>query len=276
MGDSRLNLARRAAGGARLAVRAALDLLWPPVCPSCGTGLDAGHGDRLCELCRAELPLISGRACRRCGMPLGPFEEDHGGRYCTDCGGKNLVFTRAASAGVYEGPMARLVQAYKYSPRARCAHLAGHLAGLLASRLSSPDCRLEASQTELIVPVPSHRSRRIQRGFDAAGELARGLAQRLDRPSSGRVLAKTRPTAPQMGLSRAERLTNVQDSFGVRRPAEVRGRLVLLVDDVMTTCATAAECARTLRAAGAREVRVASVARALEGRSLPDSGPGIE
>jgi ComF family protein len=269
-------LLRRAAAGLRLVVGAALDLLWPPVCPSCGAGLSAGHGDRLCAACRAELPLISGRACRRCGMPLGPFEADHDGRYCTDCGEKNLVFTRAASAGVYEGPLARLVQAYKYSPRARCAHLAGDLAGLLAARLSSPDCPLEAHQAELVVPVPSHRSRRLQRGFDAAGELARELARRLDRPCSLRTLAKTRPTPPQMGLSRAERLQNVQGSFAVRRPADVRGRLVLLVDDVMTTCSTAAECARALRAAGAREVRVASVARALEGRSLPEAGPGME
>jgi ComF family protein len=209
-------------------------------------------------------------------MPLGPFEDDHDGRYCTDCGGKHLVFTRAALAGVYEGPLARLVQAYKYSPRARCAHLAGHLAGLLAGRLDAPECTLQAREAQLVVPVPSHRSRRIQRGFDAAGELARELSRRLDRPCSGRVLLKSRPTAPQMGLSRAERLTNVQGSFTVRREAEVQGRLVLLVDDVMTTCATAAECARTLRAAGAREVRVAAVARALEGRVSPDSAPGME
>ncbi len=260
------HLVRRAAGGLRFAVRAAMDLLWPPVCPSCGAGLAPGWPERLCAECRAALPLVAGAACRRCAMPLGPFEEDHEGRYCTDCGNRTLVFTRAASAGVYEGALARTIRAYKYTPQARCAHLAGYLAGLLAERLGSADCRLEASAVEVVVPVPSHRSRRIERGFDAAGELARALALRLGRPFCARALAKTKATRPQMGLARAERLENVRGSFAVRRPAAVAGRLVLLVDDVMTTCATAAECARVLREAGAREVRAAAVARALEGR----------
>jgi ComF family protein len=207
-------------------------------------------------------------------MPLGPFEEDHGGRFCTDCGNKNLVFRRAASAGLYEGPLAEVIKAYKYTPRARCAHLAGYLSDLLAARLASPDCTLEVEDVDLVLPVPTHRARRRERGFDSTEEIARCLAGRLDKRVEIGNLGKTRSTQRQMGLTRAARLENVRDSFAVRRPERVEGRTVLLVDDVMTTCATAEECARTLRDAGARETRVATVARAVEGRTASSSAAG--
>jgi ComF family protein len=221
------------------------------------------------------MPLISGKTCRRCGMPLGPFERDNGGRFCTDCGNKSLVFRRAASAGLYDGPLAEVIKAYKYTPRARSAHLAGYLAGLLADRLDSPRCPLGAEEVDLIVPVPTHRSRRRQRGFDSTAEIALKLGSRLGLPVAPRALKKTRSTRPQMGLSRAARLKNLESSITATNPAGLAGKVILLVDDVMTTCATAEECARTLRAAGAREVRVATVARAVEGRT-PDPGPGPE
>jgi ComF family protein len=256
---------------ARRLSSAALDLLWPPVCPSCGQGLEPGTPSRLCQRCLLELPLISGRTCRRCGMPLGPFEEDNYGRFCVDCGQKSLVFKRASCAGLYQGSLAETIKAYKYTPRARCAHLAGFLAGLLADRLAHPECTLEAADAQLILPVPTHRSRRRARGFDSTAEIARELAARLDKPLALRQMIRTRPTQQQMGLTRAARLENVKDSFALRRPDRVEGKLVLLIDDVMTTCATAEECARTLRAAGAREIRVAAVARAVEGRN---SDPG--
>jgi ComF family protein len=206
-------------------------------------------------------------------MPLGPFEDDHRGRYCVDCGGKNLVFSRAATAGLYEGPLAEVIKAYKYTPRSRCAHLAGYLSRLLKTRLLSEECELAASEADLVLPVPMHRGRRRRRGFDSVAELARLTARGLGLRMVAGLLLKTRPTRPQMGLSRPARLENVGGCFSVSRPAEIRGKLVLLVDDVITTCATSEECARTLRTAGAREVRVAAVARAIEGRQSPPPPP---
>jgi ComF family protein len=202
-------------------------------------------------------------------MPLGAFEEDHRGRYCIDCGSKNLVFRRAATAGIYEGPLAEIIKAYKYTPRSRCAHLARYLSRLLVARLLSADCELDAGEADLVVPVPMHRGRRRRRGFDSTAELARLVARGLGLRLVSGLLVKTRPTLPQMGLSRPARLENVGGCFSVTRPAEVKDRLVLLLDDVITTCATAEECARTLRLAGASEVRVAAVARAIEGRQTP-------
>ncbi len=263
MADGRLSRPLR---GLKLAAAAALDLLWPPVCPACGTGLEPGERDPLCARCRLALPLIRGRTCTRCGTPLGPFEDDRDGRNCADCGGMNLVFKRAAAAGVYDGALAEVMKVYKYTARARGAHLAGFLAGLLAETLDSPDCPLAAREAEVLVPVPLHRSRRRARGFDQTAELARKLAPLLGLPLELGLLVKTRATESQMGLARATRLANIKGSFVVRRPERVAGKLVLLLDDVMTTCATAEECARTLRNAGAREVRVAVVCRTVAGR----------
>jgi len=263
-------LPARALRGVALALRAALDLLWPPVCPGCRAGLEPGWGDLLCARCRHELPLIHGEACPRCGTPLGPFESDHGGRYCIDCGRMRLVFTRAAAAGVHEGPLADVIKAYKYSPRASRMHLAAFLAELIVERLASPGCPIEPGRAELLCPVPAHPSRVRERGFDHTAELARQLTKRLNIPLELGNLVKTCPTPNQARLSRAERLENQKGVFEVRRPERVKDRLILLLDDVITTAATAEECARTLKAAGAREVWLVAAARATGGRIVQD------
>ena len=252
--------------GARLALGAALDLFWPPVCPGCGAGREPGESGLLCERCRIELPLIRGRACLRCGTPLGPFESDHDGRWCADCGRMNLVFTRAAAAGLHEGPLAEVIKAWKYAPRGSRAHLGKYLAGLLAERLAAPDSPVPADGFDLIVPAPSHPVRVRERGFDHTLELARHLGRRLEVPVERGNLVKVRSTPQQAGLSRAERLENLKAVFAVKRPERLSGRRVLLLDDVVTTAATTEECARVLKAAGVREVWVAAVARATVGR----------
>jgi len=266
--DSPPTAAGRALRGVRLALRAALDLFWPPVCPGCRHGLEPGHDGLLCESCRLHLPLIRGNACQRCGTPLGPFEDAHGGRWCADCGRHTLVFTRAAAAGVYDGPLAEVIKIYKYGPYARNAYLSGFLAGLLAERLAEPDCPVQPAEADMLLPVPSHPSRVRERGFDSTLLLARKLARRVRLPLEPRNLVKTRATPQQAGLERAGRLKNIEGVFAVRFPERIKGKRVLLLDDVITTAATTEECARTLVAAGAREVWVASVARSVFGRKV--------
>ena len=203
-------------------MRATLDLFWPPVCPGCRNGLEPGHDGLLCADCRLHLPLIRGNACQRCGTPLGPFEDAHGGNWCADCGRHNLVFTRAVAAGVYDGPLAEVIKLYKYGYYARNAYLSGFLAGLLADRLVEPDCPVKPAEVEVFLPVPSHPSRVRARGFNSTLLLARKLARRLRLPLEQRNLVKTRPTPQQAGQERAGRLENVKDSFAVRFPERIR------------------------------------------------------
>jgi len=120
-------------------------------------------------------------------------------------------------------------------------------------------------EQDLLTSVPLHWRRRLRRGFDQAGLLAQRLSRFLQIPLSDRNLRRIRATASQTGLSESKRRENVRGAFRVRRPDEVEGKRVLLVDDVMTTGATASECARTLLSAGAKDVSVLVVARAQPG-----------
>jgi ComF family protein len=122
---------------------------------------------------------------------------------------------------------------------------------------------LEAGAYDVVIPVPLHRSRLRWRGFNQAALLGAALARRLNCPLDVATLARVRSTASQTARDRAQRTRNVRDAFAVRRPSRVAGRRVLLVDDVMTTGATADECARVLRAAGARRIDVLTLARVL-------------
>jgi len=243
------------------------DLLWPPACAACGGAIEAGDRAWLCAACEAEIALIDGPACRRCGLPLGPFTVDHEGRWCAECHRRPLVFKRTAAAGEYTGALAHAVKRYKFTPRAAAAGLAGPLARVLAERIRAEDDPVLAGEIDFIAPVPLHPRRRRERGFDQAEHLARALGRELSLPVEPRTLRRTVYTSQQVWKSKAARDDNVKDAFRVRGPGRIEGRTVLLVDDVMTTGATASACARALREAGARETRVAVVARTVRGRA---------
>jgi ComF family protein len=121
-----------------------------------------------------------------------------------------------------------------------------------------------ASDHDLIIPIPLHRERLRWRGFNQALPLARAIGRASQCPVDPFVLARHRSTPPQVGLGADDRRRNVRGAFAVRHRERIRGRTVLLVDDVMTTGATAHECARVLRAAGARAVDAVVLARALD------------
>jgi len=145
------------------------------------------------------------------------------------------------------------VQRFKYGPDVT---LAPTLGDFLADNGPVMDAYA------LLVPVPLHPSRLRWRGFNQALLLARPLARRGRVRLAPFALARTRPTAPQVGLNDKERQENIAGAFTVRDPVLVRGRSILLIDDVYTTGATVNECARVLRGAGARRVDVLVLARA--------------
>ena len=244
-------VAPREADGWRPWVTAALDLVFPPLCLVCGGILGAGRRDPLCGACWEGLPRIAPPWCRCCGAPLG-IEG-----LCGACRSRRPPFAYARAAVFYGDLVREAIHAFKFGGRRGLANPLGDLlAGLGLSALpgAAPDA---------LVPVPLHPRRARERGYDQALLLARRLGRAWAVPVVADTLLRAVPTQPQTDLDAAARRRNVRDAFVVGQAGRIAGRHIVLVDDVITTGATAGECARTLYRAGAAAVGVLTVARAL-------------
>ena len=193
-------------------------------------------------------PMSAEFFCTSCRTPFqNAFPLDASGR-CALCRSGLRGFDAAYSFGAYEGVLRQLIHLYKYG---RVKTLAWPLSGLLAQAMPRDEA------FDATVPVPLYWRRRLQRGFNQAELLARGLSRRTGIPVV-KALGRLRPTPAQAGLSNSARRQNVSQAFRARN---VQGKRILLIDDVMTTGATAASCAAALKRAGARSVSLLTVAR---------------
>lgn len=216
-----------------------LDVVLPRRCAACG-----GGEELLCGACVAALRRLVGPLCARCGAPAAwPVER------CRECAGRRLAFATARAAVSYEGPARPLVAAWK---ERGLRSLARELADLVVATVPCPPA-------DALTFVPGDPDRSLKRGQNAAEALARELAGRWELPLL-RLLVRKEPARPQRGLSREERRRNVRGSFAATRSPP---RRVALVDDVYTTGATASACATELRRAGARQIEVVCLARAV-------------
>lgn len=238
-----------------------LDLLFPPRCQIC----NRLSGRVICEKCLAQVEFIGEHFCAYCGQMLAPTEP--AASLCRECRGGQW-HSGARVAGLHVGGLREAVIAYKYRRRTR---LVRPLARMLADVIVAEDRRrgLPLLQCAALVPVPLHPRRRAWRGFDQAELLCQHLGALIAMPVWADVLARVRNTTPQVRLSGASRLENVRGAFEARSTWKLRGRSVLLVDDVFTTGATVNECAAVLRAAGAAAVYALTVTR-----TAPDWHPG--
>jgi ComF family protein len=223
-------------------------LLFPPLCTLCGA--PGASGQDLCHDCAVALPL-NRIACPRCALPLAAPAP-----LCGHCLRAPPPFAAAFAPFRYGDPLDRLLTRFKFA-----ADLAaGRVLGTLLVEAVAPALPADA----LILPMPLHRRRLAERGFNQAWELARLLARETGLRSRADLLLRMRPTDPQTGLDAASRRRNVRGAFVVppARTTWLAGRTVVLVDDVVTTGATSAEASRALCRAGAAEVIVVAVARA--------------
>jgi len=250
-------------------------VVFPTDCALCGGELSSDLWLRICRDCWASLQPWSGPLCARCGLPFpSPRALDSSVAECGACRDDAPAFDAARSFGLYTGKLRRIVLRLKFAGDER---LGRHLGELLAPTWDSLS-EVGKFDSPLIVPVPLHSSRRRERGFNQSELLATGLVRALRRRDGGTApqvakacLRRQRATPPQTGLSVAARRENLRGAFEVAKPDEVRGREIVLVDDVMTTGATLSACARALKRAGAARVVGLTVARATP--QFPDLTP---
>ncbi len=235
------------------ALLALVRLIWPDQCIGCGSHEPTQQG--FCEACSHRLLALAAlEYCPRCGGSLGAgLAPEQGG--CPRCPEVAFRFQRVIRVGPFAEPLRSAVHRMKYG---RTGQGYRQLGGLLAE---SAAAYFAAGGPDLVVPVPMHWLRRLKRGWNHSTELADLVARRLGTVMT-EELVRVRNTPPQARLPVSRRAANVRGAFAARHPRELEGATVLLVDDVMTTGATANEAARTLRRAGAERVVVAVLARA--------------
>jgi ComF family protein len=232
-----------------------LAFFYPETCQICQTERATAKDGFVCWHCRSQVHFIKSPFCERCGLPYPgdittPFE-------CTNCREMELHFTSARSAVVAHNIVREAVHRYKYQ---RALWFEPFLADLFL-REAVP--ALRGQDWDFIVPVPLHSVKQREREFNQAERLAAHLNAATQIPLNLKLLWRVRSTATQTLLTRQQRAANMRGAFALRPGVGLNGERVVLVDDVFTTGATTNACAQVLRAAGAGDVCVWTVARGL-------------
>ena len=238
-------------GGVRAALRAGLDIVLPTLCPSCRAPLGGGIG--LCASCWSKLSLIEPPYCARLGIP---FTYDPGpGLLSMEAIANPPAYDRARAAVRYDDIARKLVHSFKYSDRLDLAPMMGQWMARAGREL--------LAEADALLPVPLHWRRLWARRFNQSAALARAISDIAGVQVLHGAIKRVRATPQQVGLSKAERADNVQGAFRVppEEKAQVAGRRLVLIDDVLTSGATADTCARALLRAGAAHVDVLVFAR---------------
>ena len=252
--------------------------MFPSHCRICDEPLVRISRLPVCRQCLDSIHPLRGRLCSVCGervlSPLSaPVPEAGAGEdelfQCPLCLRAAPPFAKAVAYGSYQGGLREMVHMLKYGGVLPAAKVLGRMVAEAMAGLEP----VLGGGVIVVVPVPLHKSKRRQRGFNQADLIARAALKvcNVDRFSlADNVLLRKRDTDSQIGMTTHQRRENMRGAFTVSRAQEVNGREVLLVDDVLTTGATAAECARVLLRAGASRVWVATAARTMSSASNED------
>lgn len=247
-----------------------LNIIFPRICPLCGLALvEAGRGQEegaeeaggvggvgeiggaggFCRACEGTIKKIQGPVCTICGKPFASSATAAGGQDhpCGQCMQGAPPFLKARSAVFYEEGVKDAIISFKYHGRLTLARPLGRMTADALPGLVEATPLLPEVPFDVVMPVPLHKERLKQRGFNQSLLLAREVAGALGLSVDYKSLKRIRPTAPQAELKSDERRKNVRGAFEVKSPARVRAKKVLLIDDIYTTGATVGECARVLK-----------------------------
>jgi ComF family protein len=229
-----------------------IDLLLPPRCLACGTAVS--EAATLCAACWRGLTFLGAPCCACCGAP---FEFDLGeSALCGECVRRRPAFDRARAALRYDDSSRKLILGFKHGDRLHSAPAFGQWLNRAGAEL--------IRDADATVPVPLHWTRLFARRFNQAAVLANALHAAGGPPAMPDALIRTRRTPPQGKGNREARRRNVAAAFTVNPRREVKGKRLVLIDDVLTTGATVAECARALKRRGAARVDVLTLARTVQ------------
>jgi len=231
-----------------------LDYFFPSFCLLCGTRIPASGNLIVCSPCLDKVAFIAPPLCVRCGKPFPTLSEyDH---VCGECLVHSSALTRVRALGTYEGTLRTLIHLFKYQQKRS-------LDSILRMLLDRKGGDLDFTDYDLVLPVPLHKKRLQERGFNQAGAWASIIGDKYHIPVNVRALRRSIPTSPQVTLQGKARKENVRNVFRISDVSLIQNKSILLVDDVYTTGATMGECASVLMHAGALLVDGYVIARAV-------------
>lgn len=229
-----------------------ISILFPRTCSLCGKTMSFSSEQNLCDQCLENVPKVEGLICHKCSLPL-----PDGGATCSDCkSNKDIYFEVLKAPYLYSFQMQKLIKKLKYSKR---TFLAKDLSVKLAEFIVKENID---KNTDVVVPVPMHWFKKWKRGYNQAELLAKNVAELINKPVCN-ALIRTKYTKPQFNLRKNQRKENLEDMFKINQKYVdvIKGKRILLIDDIATTCSTTNQCAKTLKTLKIKTV-VVTLARA--------------
>lgn len=232
------------------------NIIFPPQCLFCADIINPQGSQVFCSLCRKKIRFITDSFCPVCGAPF--LDSPAGIHICGNCLENKPYYNRARAVACFETVIMDAIHKFKYGHSIST----GNALGIFMAGFSFPD--IDFSEHPLLIPVPLHIKRLRERGFNQSLLLARELGKKHKLPVNFSLLKRCKFTLTQTGLNKAAREKNIKGAFVVADRKKVAGNKFILIDDVYTTGSTVNECAKVLLKAGAQEVTVLTLARAIQ------------